>query len=106
MKSTAGLGLAIAQQLLVLMGSRLELASTPGVGSRFSFDLHLPPAHGEVASLGETAPRITSLAPGHTVDALVVDDVRENREVLAGLLRAIGVQVRLADSEWMHWASN
>jgi len=44
-----GLGLAISQRLLEKMGSRLDLASTPGQGSCFSFDLEVstewkPPA--------------------------------------------------------------
>lgn len=36
-----GLGLAIAQQWVGLMGSRIEVDSTPGRGSRFSFLLRL-----------------------------------------------------------------
>jgi signal transduction histidine kinase/ligand-binding sensor domain-containing protein/DNA-binding response OmpR family regulator/HPt (histidine-containing phosphotransfer) domain-containing protein len=37
-----GLGLAISRQLIELMGGRLEVSSTPGEGSTFSFDLSLP----------------------------------------------------------------
>jgi signal transduction histidine kinase len=37
-----GLGLSIAQRLAQLMGGRIEARSTPGVGSRFSFELALP----------------------------------------------------------------
>ncbi len=37
-----GLGLSISQQLVRLMGSRIEVHSEPGMGSRFWFDLELP----------------------------------------------------------------
>jgi signal transduction histidine kinase/CheY-like chemotaxis protein/HPt (histidine-containing phosphotransfer) domain-containing protein len=37
-----GLGLAISRQLIELMGGRLAVASTPGVGSTFSFQLAVP----------------------------------------------------------------
>lgn len=37
----SGLGLSIASQLVGLMGSRIELNSSPGQGSRFSFSLDL-----------------------------------------------------------------
>ncbi|MBB2484676.1 PAS domain S-box protein [Mitsuaria sp. WAJ17] len=37
-----GLGLSISQQLVRLMGSRIEVHSEPGAGSSFWFDLELP----------------------------------------------------------------
>ena len=39
-----GLGLAITRRLLELMGSKLSLDSTPGEGSKFSFDIFLDKA--------------------------------------------------------------
>jgi signal transduction histidine kinase len=42
--SSAGLGLAICRKLLKTMGSELRLETRPGWGTRFFFDLDLPPA--------------------------------------------------------------
>lgn len=44
-----GLGLAVAQRLLTLMGSRLQAQSTPGQGTVFRFELHLPTAPPAIA---------------------------------------------------------
>ncbi len=88
-----GLGLAIAQRQVELLGGKLELQSSRGVGSRFHFSIPLAPA-ATVAE--ETTVQVARLAPGCRVRALVVDDRRENREVLGGLLAAIGCEVRYA----------
>ena len=37
-----GLGLAISQEIITLMGGRIEVESNPGQGARFYFDLALP----------------------------------------------------------------
>ena len=42
--SSAGLGLAICQRLLVAMGSELEVETQPNGGTRFFFELEVPPA--------------------------------------------------------------
>lgn len=89
-----GLGLAIAHRQVALLGGVLDLQSERGFGSRFYFSIPLPAAHApaEVAS----TPRVVRLAPGETIRALVVDDNRENREVLGGLLRELGCEVSFA----------
>jgi signal transduction histidine kinase len=44
--SSAGLGLAICQRLVAAQGGTLAVASAPGEGTRFSFELELRPAAG------------------------------------------------------------
>ena len=88
-----GLGLAIAQRQVELLGGRLSLQSERGFGSRFFFSIPLAPSQGHVE---ESALQIVRLLPGHHVRALVVDDRRENRDVLGGMLSAIGCEVFFA----------
>jgi signal transduction histidine kinase len=40
--SSAGLGLSICRKLVLAMGSDLQIETSPGVGTRFSFELELP----------------------------------------------------------------
>jgi signal transduction histidine kinase/CheY-like chemotaxis protein len=92
-----GLGLAIAQRQVELMGGVLEVRSTPGQGALFSFSLQLP-ATSRYNEVNRAPQReIAGLAEGFRVRALVVDDIPENREVLAIMLTAIGCEVILAE---------
>ncbi len=93
-----GLGLAIAKRQVELMGGALQLRSTPGCGSTFFFELHLP-ASDEIA--GETDDALVSvqhLAPGHELRVLIVDRIRENRDVLSTMLGMIGCEIVLAEN--------
>ena len=93
-----GLGLAIAQKSVSLMGGELTVESTVGKGSRFAFAILLPPAR--EAAAGETPSKwsqVSRLATGQRVKALIADDVRENREILASMLGDIGCQVEVAE---------
>jgi signal transduction histidine kinase/CheY-like chemotaxis protein len=88
-----GLGLSIAQRQVELLGGRLELQSTRGVGSRFHFSIPLSQPQ---QPLPERSREVSRISPATPVSALVVDDRRENREVLGGLLAAIGCEARYA----------
>jgi signal transduction histidine kinase/CheY-like chemotaxis protein len=90
-----GLGLAIATRLISLMGGELGLRSQIGVGSRFFFTIPLGPAKCRDV-LGRPRPPLCHLTSGTKVRALIVDDVRENREVLSALLTDMGCEVRVA----------
>jgi len=89
-----GLGLAIARRQVELIGGRLELQSERGVGSRFFFCLALPPAESYDPRLN--APVLRRLKPGGRVRALVVDDRRENCDILARMLAEAGCDVSTA----------
>jgi signal transduction histidine kinase/CheY-like chemotaxis protein/ligand-binding sensor domain-containing protein len=85
-----GLGLVITRRLVELLGGELQLESTPGRGSVFSFTLNLPPA-----ALPTSSSR-PSLAPagyhGPTRHVVIVDDHEVNRTLFAALLTPLGFQ--------------
>ncbi len=93
-----GLGLTIARRHVELLGGELALESQPGRGTRFSFEVELPLYEGEPGVEPEKPwAQVVRLQPGTEVDALVVDDVDTNRDILAQFLQPIGVKVRLVD---------
>jgi len=90
-KGGTGLGLHISRALVRAMGGDIHLASAPGQGSRFAFDLPLPEP--EVpATLLAAAGNLRLAADQGSPRVLVVDDRPENREVLTRLLALSGFQ--------------
>ena len=92
-----GLGLAISLRHAQMMGGGIELDSSPGEGSRFTCTITLAP--GETPADGGDSTdwsRVSGLAAGQTVEALIVDDIATNRDVLSAMLTRIGVQVKTA----------
>jgi signal transduction histidine kinase/CheY-like chemotaxis protein len=103
-----GLGLAISRRHVELMGGTLKLESMEGQGARFHFELTLEPARAEVTTRSRAgADEPVRLAAGQTVNVLVVDDVPENRDVLAKLLQSLGCTVKQASSgeESLEWVA-
>ena len=84
----AGLGLAICQEYLRLMGGALDCSSRPGAGSVFEFTLDLP-ALGAQRPLGSGEPGSAPVAPFRV---LVVDDNAINRQVLGLILESAGIE--------------
>jgi CheY-like chemotaxis protein len=92
-----GLGLSISQRLLEIMGSTLELQSTPDEGSSFSFSLLLPLAEEPSAattdaatdqstSLDELKAKLSTICGARV---LLVEDNKVNQMIAAKLLEKV-----------------
>ncbi|GAK60638.1 multi-sensor hybrid histidine kinase [Candidatus Vecturithrix granuli] len=90
-----GLGLAISAQIVRLMGCEIQVESTPGVGSRFWFDVELPlvasPASDQAGHIRPVRQvRRVSGVKGRSPNILIVDDHEDNRRVLREMLEPLG----------------
>lgn len=89
-----GLGLAISQQYVHLMGGDLEVSSSPGVGTIFSFVLPFGLECGFEIDESE-AHAIARLAPDQPhIRLMVVDPNQESRQWMVWMLTMMGFDVR------------
>ncbi|WP_287604278.1 hybrid sensor histidine kinase/response regulator [Thiothrix sp.] len=95
-----GLGLAISQQLVNLMGGKLEVVSEPDNGSRFFFTLELPvstPSPVGACPANDSLP----LVPQESLvgkQILLVDDDELNLYLGTAMLNKLGATASTADS--------
>jgi PAS domain S-box-containing protein len=82
-----GLGLTISNKLLDLMGSKLQLESSPDKGSCFFFDLTLKAENGKPVVWNEVL---------KVHKALIVDDNENNRIILRQMLKLKNIEVEEA----------
>jgi signal transduction histidine kinase len=92
----SGLGLSISRQLVRMMGGDILVRSVPEEGSVFWFELTV-----QVPKTVAGTARVERSAIGYAGaprSVLIVDDVAENREMLAWLLRLLGFRIDEADN--------
>jgi two-component system, NarL family, sensor histidine kinase EvgS len=91
---SSGLGLVMSRRIAQAMGGTIEVRSTPGSGSVFSFVLPV------AAAAGAEALPATALPPDPAsvaADVAVCDDDAVSRMLVAQMLRLRGYRVREAD---------
>ena len=94
-----GLGLAISKNLVEMMGGQLSADSRVGVGSIFRFYIPAMKAKKTVDKTTLLTENIVGIAPGsEPFRVLVVDDRKDNRDVLRELLLSVGFEVREAEN--------
>jgi CheY-like chemotaxis protein len=89
-----GLGLAITKNILLAMGSKIELNSIKDIGSEFYFNLHL--RMNEQDNVKEQGDEIDYSGHFSSKRVLLVDDVQLNIEVAAFILEDVGFIVESA----------
>ena len=91
----AGLGLAICDEYVRLMGGQIACDSTPGQGSVFGFALDLPRLADAVQAEPEAMPAVAKEAAqdadGGDFMVLIVDDNPVNRRVMELILDSVGI---------------
>ena len=93
-----GLGLAISQKIVELMDSRIQVKSTPGVGSIFEFEISCPLAEDWIqADLQQSGLGQLIGYAGKRRKILVVDDRWANRSVIVNLLEPLGFDLLEAE---------
>jgi two-component system sensor histidine kinase/response regulator len=82
----AGLGLAISRRLVLMMGGEMQVQSTPGIGSTFSFTAQFDVPRGATG-----ARRLADAF--RDLPVLVADDNASARAVLSNMLRSLSCHV-------------
>ncbi len=89
-KKGTGLGLTISQDIIQLMGGKIELTSKISQGTTFWFDLELPLAETSLLPTLSGSILTTGRRLSFPVKILVVDDSDDNRFLLVSYLELLG----------------
>ena len=94
-----GLGLAISQQFVKLMGGEIVAESQLGIGSIFTFNIIAKLAPETEKNISSNTQQVICLEPNQSnYRILVVEDIKENRQLLVKLLAPLGFEVREAEN--------
>ncbi len=90
----SGLGLAISQRFASMLNGEIQVASEPGLGSCFTLEIEVLEDKTSVPVRKKPRFKISGIKnPLKPYQILVVDDVKESRELLSSLLSRVGFEV-------------
>jgi predicted ATPase/signal transduction histidine kinase/serine/threonine protein kinase/DNA-binding response OmpR family regulator len=93
-----GLGLPISRTFVQLMGGDIQVKSTLGQGSCFSFNIQVRLLEDALVT-PQTLGNAIALEPGQSIyRILVVEDRWENQQVLIQILETVGFEVQVASN--------
>ncbi|MDR3011733.1 MAG: response regulator [Chitinispirillales bacterium] len=94
-----GLGLTITKNFVELMGGELRAESSPGIGSRFHFDLTFQTCDTDDESVGAFQSEMIDMEkPYFEAEILVFEDNEMNQAVITEHLARVGIKTVIAEN--------
>ena len=94
-----GLGLTISKNLIELMGGKLAVESTPGIGSKFSFDLTFDTIDVDEYEIFERKAVLDEIEkPIFDGEVLLCEDNAMNQQVISEHLARVGLKAVVAEN--------